>query len=92
MAVVAAWPAAAADRTIVKPVASLAATAPVGPTAWFVELEEPAAAVAWAEAVEKAAPAEARTHGVVARARAAAPRRGRERRAADRAGGPPQPH
>jgi subtilisin family serine protease len=72
MAVVAAWPAAAADRTIVKPVAGLAATSPAGISAWFVELEEPAAAVAWAEAVEEAAPAEARTHGVVARARAAA--------------------
>jgi len=72
MVVVAAWPAAAADRTVVKPVANLVATAPLGPTAWFVELEEPAAAVAWAETVEEAAPAEARTHGVVARARAAA--------------------
>ena len=71
MAVVTAWPASAADRTV-KPVAGLAATAPAGPSAWFIELEEPAAAVAWAEAVEEAAPAEARTHGVVARARAAA--------------------
>jgi subtilisin family serine protease len=47
-------------------------SAPSGPSTWFVELAEPAAAVAWAEALEEAPPSEAKSLGVLARARAAA--------------------
>jgi subtilisin family serine protease len=63
---------AAKDRPRVTPVAGFRVTAPTAPSAWLVELEEPAAAVAWAEALEESGPAHAPNRGMVARARAAA--------------------
>ncbi len=65
-------PVAAKGRLGVPPVTGLTVSAPAGPAAWLVELEEPGAAVAWAEVLEERGPTQAPTHGAVARARAAA--------------------
>jgi uncharacterized repeat protein (TIGR01451 family) len=67
-----AWPVAAAGRRSAPPVTGLIQSAPAGPTAWLVELEEPGAAVAWAEVLEESGPKGALTHGARARAQAAA--------------------
>jgi len=50
----------------------LKVAAPSGPTAWFIELQDPPAAVAWADAIETEGGLGATTSGAVARAQAAA--------------------
>lgn len=62
----------AATRRTAPAAGGLTATAGGGPTAWFVELQDPPAALAWAEVVEQASPAAASTSGVRSRAQAAA--------------------